>query len=304
MNENAPLLRTEDEVALAESAREVVESVCPRSASRALIEGYEPGRELWAQAAELGWTSILLSGDDGGLEMGLPAVCAVMEELGRTLAPSPMLSVVLAGHAAPERTLEGEVIAVVEPVTLDAQMASAFLCAGRLYERDEVDIRPLRRLDGRDAAVVVPTGEGTPCAAEPDRDGATVALCAEMLGGMTAALDLTLEYLKTRRQFDKPIGAFQTLQHRAVDLFIEVQLARGAVMNAALHPTPANVSLAKARCNDAFLAVCHEGIQLHGGIGMTAEHDLGLFVKRARVCEHTLGHSAFHRDRWAVSRGY
>ena len=289
---------------LAESAREVVEAVCPRTRSRALIEAYEPGRELWSQAVELGWTAIPFGEDVGGLDMGLPAVCAVMEELGRQLAPSPMLSLVLAGHADPERAIAGEVIAAVDTVTLDAGIAAAFLHQGRLYERDEVEIHPLKRLDGRDAAKVTLIGTGAPVDAAPNVEHATVALCAEMLGAMTTAFELTLDYLKTRRQFDKPIGSFQVLKHRAVDLFMQMQLARSAVVNASIHPTPANVSLAKARCNDAFLQVCHDGIQLHGGIGMTAEHDLGLYVKRARVCEHTFGASALHRDRWARERGY
>lgn len=295
---------------LAESAREVVRSVCPRSVSRQHIEAFRPATELWEQAVELGWSAIPFSEDAGGLGLGLPGVCAVAEELGRELAPHPLVSLVLAGGADPERAIAGEVLAWIDAaeggVTLDAQLASAFVSAdgSRLYEREEVVVTPLRRIDGRDAARVRAVGEGRAVSAVADREGATVVLCAEMLGAMSAAMDLTLEFLKTRRQFDKAIGSFQALQHRAVDLFIEVQLARGAVLAAALDPSPAGVSLAKARCNDAFLKVCHEGIQLHGGIGMTAEHDLGLFVKRARVCEHTLGTSAWHRDRWAVSRGY
>ncbi|HEX2574505.1 MAG TPA: acyl-CoA dehydrogenase [Polyangia bacterium] len=143
-------------------------------------------------------------------------------------------------------------------------------------------------------------------------DGATIGLCAEMVGSMDAAFAMTLDYLKTRVQFGVPIGSFQALQHRAARLYIEIELARAAVLEAhAVFDDGADrearslaASMAKAKCSDAFLQVTHEGIQMHGGIGMTEEHDMGLFVKRARVAQMTFGDAAFHRDRFARLSGY
>ena len=140
-------------------------------------------------------------------------------------------------------------------------------------------------------------------------DRATVALCGEMVGGMSAALEMTLEYLKERKQFGKHIGSFQALQHRAVDMFMAVELSRTTMMNAArvidrgeLGQSQA-VSMAKARCSDTYVHVANEAVQMFGGIGMTDEHDIGFYMKRARVCEMTFGDSAYHRDKWGTLNG-
>ena len=141
-------------------------------------------------------------------------------------------------------------------------------------------------------------------------DRATAALCAEMLGGMQAAFEMTLEYLKTRKQFGVLIGTFQALKHRAARMFVEIELARSSVMGAcdALDRCAADaralVSAAKARCSDTGMLVGYEGIQLHGGIGMTDEHDIGFYLKRARGNEITFGDAAFHRDRFARETGF
>lgn len=143
-------------------------------------------------------------------------------------------------------------------------------------------------------------------------DRAAIALSAEMLGSMTAALEMTVEYLKTRVQFGVLIGTFQALKHRAAKMYIETELTRSAVMGAhrALDEnrddgTVARLaSIAKARATDAFNLVAKEGVQMHGGIGMTDEHDIGLFLKRARVAEMTFGDAAYHRDRYARLEGY
>lgn len=141
-------------------------------------------------------------------------------------------------------------------------------------------------------------------------DAATVALCGEMVGGMGEALRLTLGYLNEREQFGSKIGSFQALKHRAAKMFIEVELARSTVMAAARaldegRPDAAvQVSNAKARCSDAFVLVTNEALQMHGGIGMTDEHDVGLYLKRARVAAQTFGDAAYHRDRFATVQGF
>ncbi|HEX8114241.1 MAG TPA: acyl-CoA dehydrogenase family protein [Kofleriaceae bacterium] len=141
-------------------------------------------------------------------------------------------------------------------------------------------------------------------------DEATVALTGEMLGGMSEALERTLGYLRERRQFGVPIGSFQALKHRAARLYIELELSRSAVMAAARAvdarsaDAPQLVSLAKAKLSDAYCLIANEAIQLHGGIGMTDEHDIGFFLKRARASEMTFGDAAYHRARFAELGGY
>jgi alkylation response protein AidB-like acyl-CoA dehydrogenase len=139
---------------------------------------------------------------------------------------------------------------------------------------------------------------------------ATVALCGEMLGGMSEAFDRTLAYLKERKQFGVAIGSFQALKHRAARLYIEIELSRSAVM-AAARACDANepdasalVSLAKARLSDAYCLVANEAVQMFAGIGMTDEHEIGFFMKRARACEMTFGDAAFHRERFATLGGF
>ena len=169
---------------------------------------------------------------------------------------------------------------------------------------------PLQRIDHRDAAHILfenaPAERVDTTEEEIGRvvDQATLALSAEMLGGAQAALDATIAYLKERIQFDVPIGSFQALQHRTVDCYISIELARAAVYAAARNPSQELVSLAKTRCNDAYLSTAKESIQLHGGIGMTDEHYIGFHLKRAHVASQCFGTSAQHRDRWGRNRGY
>lgn len=141
-------------------------------------------------------------------------------------------------------------------------------------------------------------------------DRATVALCGEMLGAMSEAFERTLAYLKERKQFDKVIGSFQALKHRAARMYMELELARSATMVAAraiderADDTAALVSIAKARCSDAIILIANEAVQMHAGIGMTDEHDIGFFFKRARVAEMAFGDAAHHRDRYATLLRY
>ena len=141
-------------------------------------------------------------------------------------------------------------------------------------------------------------------------DRATAGLCAEMLGGIEEAFERTVAYLKTRKQFGVPIGSFQALKHRAAYLFCEVELSKSIVLDV-LRAVDASrsdlarvVSVAKARLSDTYIAVTSEAVQMHGGVGVTDELDIGLFLKRARVAEMTLGTAAYHRRRFAELHGY
>ena len=141
-------------------------------------------------------------------------------------------------------------------------------------------------------------------------DRARAGLAAEMLGTAAEAFERTLQYLKDRKQFGVPIGSFQALKHRAAAMFAEIELARSAVLAAlaALDARTADAgelaSLAKAKAGDALFLVSNEAIQMHGGIGMTDEHEIGFFLKRARVAQAAFGDSAFHRERYATLMGY
>jgi alkylation response protein AidB-like acyl-CoA dehydrogenase len=187
-----------------------------------------------------------------------------------------------------------------------------------------VTTEPQLRVDGRKAAMVrladvrvgpdAVVGEVDTGGPLLDRvlDRACAGLAAEMLGGMTSAFDMTMDYIKTRKQFGVPVGSFQALKHRAAVMYIEIELTRSAVMAAAQALDDGGdeaavrraASIAKARASDTFLLVANEGVQMHGGIGMTDEHDIGFFLKRARAAEMTFGDAAFHRDRVGRIEGY
>ena len=141
-------------------------------------------------------------------------------------------------------------------------------------------------------------------------DRARACLAAEMLGSATEAFDRTVQYLKDRKQFGVVIGSFQALKHRAAQMFCEVEVTRSAVVAAcsALDENTNDASalavLAKGKANDTLDLCGNEGVQMHGGIGMTDEHEIGFFMKRARVARATFGDTAFCRDRYATLLGY
>jgi alkylation response protein AidB-like acyl-CoA dehydrogenase len=147
---------------------------------------------------------------------------------------------------------------------------------------------------------------------DPTLDIARIGLAAEMLGSLQECFDRTIAYLKEREQFGVPIGSFQALKHRAADMFCEVELSKSCVLEA-LTALDENrdakeiaklASLAKAKVGETFNRVSREGIQMHGGIGMTDEFDIGFFLKRAAVAEQTFGDVNFHRNRYGELEGY
>ena len=182
-----------------------------------------------------------------------------------------------------------------------------------------VTVEPLSMVDARDRAHV----RFDDVVVEPDWmlassasligqtiEVATILSCAEMIGLARSAFEQTLEYLKVRVQFDQPIGAFQALQHRAAHMYTELELTQSCV-DAALEAidNDANdlvehASVAKMMAGECLNLVSNEMIQMHGGIGMTDEHDAGFYLKRARVLEAWLGNAAYHRDRFARLKGF
>jgi acyl-CoA dehydrogenase len=283
----------------------------------------------------LGGQALLLAGSDAQQQAWLPRLCSGDAIVSLAYQEATSRYHVLHVETRAEKSgagwrLRGEKIQV-----LDGHVADALLVPARtagvagdasgislfLVTKGAAGVTATRqtRLDSRGAALLkLDAVAGELVGAEGQAgallerviDRATIGLCAEMLGGMQQAFALTLEHLKNRKQFDVPIGSFQALKHRAADVFIEIELAKSVVMAAAraLDAGSAEVaklaSLAKAKCSDAYVLATNEGVQMFGGVGMTDEYDIGLYMKRARACELTFGDAAFHRARWASLHGY
>jgi len=137
------------------------------------------------------------------------------------------------------------------------------------------------------------------------------AVASEMVGLSEEVFGRTVGYLKERKQFGKSIGEFQALQHRAAQLYIDIEITRAAVLKALQTldgdfegAAAAAVAVAKARAGSTATLAVQEGVQMHGGMGMTDQFDIGFFMKRARVCQELFGDSNFHADQLAKMKSY
>jgi len=214
--------------------------------------------------------------------------------------------------AAANGRLTGEKLFVT-----DAAAAHWLLVVARngvfLVQADSPGLRvtPMRGIDLTRKVYAV-TFENTPAeklcevsAVPKALDIATAALCAEMVGGMQRALELTVEYAKTRKQFGKPVGAFQAVQHQVADMYLELESSRSATYYAAwaleenAPDAAAAVSIAKIYTSEASRTVGNRAIQVHGGMGFTWENDLHLFYRRAKASEMAFGDASYHRERLA-----
>lgn len=377
------LLLNDEQRMLRDSAKAFLAARSPVSALRALRNRREPlgyDAAVWREITELGWPAAMLPEECGGHDVGCKGLAAVFEQIGRSLAASPLLaSTVLggglidrAGSAAQReqwlpRLAAGDArlaLALDETPRHDPTRVAtrarrdgaqwrldgdkAFVLDGHIAERlvvvarcagnpgDEAGLAMFLvdpslpgasverqwMVDGRNAASVRLRDVGVD---DADRlgvageafdaldavlDRARACLAAELFGVIGEAFDRTVAYLKERVQFGVPIGSFQALQHRAARLFVETQLLESCLAGAlealdtASPDAPELVSLAKARASDFSEKALNEAVQLHGGIGVTDEFDIGLFVKRGRVLQQTFGDGAFHRDRYAKLRGF
>ncbi|MFN4184165.1 MAG: acyl-CoA dehydrogenase family protein [Hyphomonas sp.] len=167
----------------------------------------------------------------------------------------------------------------------------------------------LENVNVADAALIGPADEGADIL-DPVLDRAAIGLAAEMLGSAQAAFDMTLDYLNNRKQFGQLIGSFQSMQHRAAKMFIDLEMTRSCVALAltAADASKADIaelaSLAKARAGELIHLVSNECVQMHGGIGMTDAAEPGFYMKRARVQEALYGSASWHRDRYARLNGF
>ena len=307
-------LRTE----LADAARKALGDGMARDDAAAL-----PG--------EMGWLMAHVPEDRGGLGLGHDGLAAIAKELGRALVPGPMvaqLGVIAAlAHAAPfegrDALLEAAMGGQVMTTSLAPEAAAMLTCVPDADRASHVLVlRPDRvALIARDApgvtvierptwdrtrrlfdvtvphdapAIVLAEGAAAQALEATARATMLLALAADALGGAEAALAMTVDYLKTRRQFDRPLAMFQALKHRVADLQCAIAAADALLWQRAdqADATLPEIGALKAHACGVYRAVTEEMIQLHGGIGLTAEHACHLFLKRAMLNAALLGDGA------------
>lgn len=332
-------------------------------------QGWEPA--VWKQMAELGWLGLFFPESVGGLGLSFFDLTLVLEELGKTLVPEPILaSVVLAGGAVSKAgtleqqkrllqpmidgktslalawaekdgrydtssagttakkdggswSLSGEKVWALNGHAADTILVSARTESGvSLFavpkDAKGLSIESAKTMDGQRAArvrlsnVVVDAADllgaegGALPAIEAALDLAAAGACAEGFGIASTVLWMTVNYLQVRKQFNVPIGSFQVLQHRSVDMFVETELLKSTAILAGLKADEADVnerrravSIAKAQLAAGGKKVLESAVQLHGGIGITDEHDVGLYFKRMSVLNALFGDEEYHLARYA-----
>ena len=279
----------------------------------------EMGKTLTASpllASSLAASAIVLGGSQAQKEKYLPQLAS--GELVGTLAFDDSERHTGAASTA---TVSGGKLSGTKPFVHEAESAGLFVVLASdgvyLVEKGEgVSLSDRDLADRRDHAEV--TFDGAPAdrladggddLAEKILDRARILTGAEMLGMAQHVFDETLAYLKQRTQFNQVLSTFQALQHRMADLYTDLELMRSAV-EAGLQAldagfkVPEAACIAKSRANDVLHVMSRQGIQLHGGIGMTDEYDVGFYLKRARVLEASWGNSGFLKDRHAKLAGY
>ena len=377
------LVLNEEQRLLQDTARDFLGSHAPVKALRKLRDEHDPlgdAPDLGQQMAELGWASIIVPEEYGGLGFGFPGLGVVLEECGRTLAASPLFATAVVGVsalllggsneqkqallpdiAAGKLTLalaleesnhhrpthisttaaaqgDGFVINGNKTFVLDGHSADKLLVVARsngdrrasdcltllLVDRtaDGVNCQRTIMMDSRNAANISFDNVSVPASSvigetdkgwailEPVLDRGRVAIAAEMMGCALESFDRTIEYLKERQQFGVLIGSFQGLQHRAAHMQSDIELCRSVLLQALStvddepEQLPLLASLAKAKLNELVKLVTNEAVQMHGGIGVTDELEIGFFLKRARVAMQIFGDTGFHQDRYATLCGY
>ncbi|MCL8485331.1 MULTISPECIES: acyl-CoA dehydrogenase family protein [Bradyrhizobium] len=378
-----PLLLTEEQSMLRDSARGLISDHAPVAHLRKLRDTRDAtgfSSELWATFAEMGFAGLLVPEEHGGSGLGAVEAGIVMEEIGRTLMPSPFLATSVlsasaltrAGSAAQKseylpKIAGGQLIAALaldeaakhrplhtalqatrsgngfklsgtKAMVVDGHVADLLLVVARsaatpgeregltLFLVDPrakgIAVERTIMVDAHNAArISFDNVEVTADHVLGEVDGGAAvlsgvldlgrgAVASEMVGLSEEVFGRTVAYLKERKQFGKAIGEFQALQHRAAQLYIEIEITRAAVLKAlqALDADPAGataaVAVAKARAGTTATRAVQEGVQMHGGMGMTDQFDIGFFMKRARVCEELLGDANYHAAQLAQLRGY
>ncbi len=259
----------------------------------------------WNQLVEMGFLGLTVPEARGGLGLGGEALAAVHYEFGRALVPGPMISQALVIEALAssgqqdllDRALAGDKM-IVGHVAIDADEASHILIEGggaiQLVPRDAVTISPQPAWDEtRRLFAPIDLGSGLRIAegnaahelANHLKSRLCLMLAADSLGGADAILDLTLDYLKTRKQFDRPLAMFQALKHRVADLKTRLVAAEALLWSRVKDEASdvAEMGALKAHACAVYRDIAEDAVQLHGGIGLTQEHHCHLFLKRAML---------------------
>jgi alkylation response protein AidB-like acyl-CoA dehydrogenase len=322
---------TPDQELLRETARAMFAKECPTTLLREHMSdraAIVPLRKHVREFAGLG------TGETTDLcvfleEMGY--VAAPGPFFASAVLAGPLLEAI--GHPQLEPVITGETVATIavaggsgewtpnaEPVkyfVLDADIADwiAIVESGpsvRVIPRDAVELVPIRTVDSTRPVFRVDVGDASGESYELSatawtawRDRAHTVIAAEMVGTARRMFDMALAYAKERKQFDTPIGAFQAIQHKLADLALALERATASVQYASMTVDAADADrtraahVAKAAAGDAARRCAKDGIQIHGGIGYTWEHDLHLFIRRATASEYLLGPTSWHHDRLA-----
>lgn len=325
---------TDDQEEIQKMAREML---ADRARPERVREHAEAGRTdaaLWQELCELGWPGIALTEEHGGQGLGRIELSILCEELGRSLAPVPFLPSVLAGtlieHAGSpaqrERWLpglaSGETIGALSlaaggtaELVIGAVQAQVIVLVedghtARVLTPEEAEVDPVASIDSTRSAARVSAHEDAGESLEGDVaagvDRALVAVSSELVGVCERALEMTVAFVKERRQFGVPVGSFQAVSHRCAQMLLDTEKARSTAAFAAwaADADPERLAeaaaMAKAAASDAGREVTASAIQAHGGIGFTWEADVHWLYKRAQLDAALLGGAKHHRAHLAV----
>lgn len=325
---------SEEQQLLADSVRRFLEKEYDFESRKKIIAGEGWSEEVWAKLAEMGITGLPLSPDYGGFGGGAVDLMSVMEAFGEALLVEPVLPTLVAARLVGRAGSDAQKKAIL-PAVAEGRLRLAFadapkanvvgapaaqklvIASGKdLFIADAADVRmkPYRTIDNMPAAAIeFSPSKGSLLARNAGdivseaMDFATGLVCAEAVGAMKFACDTTLEYLKTRKQFGVPIGTFQALQHRIVDMFISHEQAKSMACLACSKVDAAEsaaeraraVSAAKIRVADAARHVSQESVQLHGGMGMSEELKVSHSFRRLTVLARAFGDADYHLERFA-----
>jgi alkylation response protein AidB-like acyl-CoA dehydrogenase len=297
---------SEERQLLRETVASLVAKHADPAAVRAAMEsdrGYD--ESLWQLLCEqVGAAALVIPEELGGAGGELADAATVLQELGRNLVPSPLLGTTLAELAllaAPEpdtEALEGlaegrsiGALVLDGDYVVNGDIADVVIAVadGELSRWTAFSAQPVATMDPTRRLARLTPEETQAIGPDPGlADTAAILLAAEQIGAAERCLELTVEYAKNRVQFGRPIGSFQALKHRMADLYVTVAAAKAVVSDACDDPTPGNAATARLAATEALGKVAAEGIQLHGGIAITWEHDMHLYFKRAHGSAHLL----------------
>ena len=276
--------------------------------AKVLIDGGSQAQQAWLPRIAAGEAILSLAVDEGA-KHAPSRITTRAERAGNGFKMNGAKAFVLDGHVADALIVvataeEGTTLFLVDPATAGVEIERTVM----------VDAHNAARITLTDVAVDADAVIGAVGGGEALLDGALnlgrACAASSLTGAGDQAFKTTMDYLRTRKQFGKLIGEFQALQHRAAHLFSELELARAATIGAQIaidegrEDAPLAASIAKAKAGRVAELAVQEAVQMHGGVGMTDEFDVGLFMKRVRVLNELLGDAGFHAERVARAQGF